>query len=141
VSYYQATHFKLEEFLPPQLFADLAARNQLWKGWMILDERMVRTADQLREKLGLLIINDWHRGGTRDECGLRTPGMANYKVTSQHSYGRAADAISKTLSAEDMRKYIRTHLQEFPFLTRIERGVSWLHFDVGNATQLTEVDP
>ncbi len=138
---YTPRHFVLQEFLPPALHAELVRTNTLWKGWLLLDERLLRTADALRDKLGALTINDWHRGGPRDECGLRVAGMQNFKPTSQHSYGRAADAISKTLSAEDMRRYLRANLAQFPLLTRVERGVNWLHFDVANATPLTEVDP
>lgn len=138
---YTPHHFRLEEFLPPKVFNDLAAANTLWKGWLLVDERMLRSADQLRDKFGALTINDWHRGGTRDECGLRVPGMVNFKPYSQHSFGRALDAVSRTLSGDDMRRYILAHPDEFPFLTTLEKDVSWLHADVRNCQRIELVNP
>lgn len=138
---YAPRYFRLEEFLPPRIFQDLAATNSLWKGWLLIDERLLRTADQLREKFGALTINDWHNGGTRDECGLRVPGMVNFKPYSQHSFGRAIDAISRSLSGEDMRKHILGNQDDFPFITALERGVSWLHADVRNCQRIELVNP
>ncbi len=139
---YQCRHFILQEFLPPKVFNELLAANALWKGWMLIDERMLRTADQLRDAFGVLTINNWHKPqGDRSQSGLRVPGMPTFKIASQHSYGRALDLISPTLSGEDMRKHILAHPEKFPFICRMERGVAWLHVDVGNATPITLVDP
>lgn len=138
---YTPRFFTLEEFLPPTIHADLAAADALWKGWLLLDERIVRTADQLREKFGAITINNWHTGGDRVASGLRVPGSPHYKPYSQHSFGRAIDCVSRSLSGEDMRKYIIANRDEFPFITTLERDVSWLHCDVRNAPQITLVSP
>ena len=138
---YTPRHFRLEEFLPPKIHADLAAANALWKGWLLLDERILRTADALREKFGALTVNNWHTGGDRDECGLRVPGMVNFKPYSQHSFGRAIDCISRSLTGEDMRKYVMANRDQFPHATAMEQGVNWLHIDCRNAPRITLVNP
>ena len=138
---YVSRHFKLEEYLPPSLFEELRRTNTLWKGWLLLDERLLRTDDALRDKFGALVINDWYRGGSRDECGLRVPGMAHYSITKQHAYGRASDKISKTLSGADMRRYILEHQDDFPLLTCMEDKVTWLHTDHRNCQRITLVNP
>ena len=138
---YTPKFFVLEEFLPPQVFTNLSETNALWKGWLLIDERILRSADQLRAKFGALIINNWHTGGEFRQRGLRVPGMSFFKPYSQHSFGRAIDCTSKSLSAHDMRQYIIAHREEFPFITRMEQGVSWLHADCANAPRITLVNP
>lgn len=138
---YESRHFGLDEYLPEPVFLQLAKDNMLWKGWLMLDERLLRTDDALRDKFGALTINDWHRGGHRVASGLRIPGQAEYKPTSQHSFGRASDKISASLSADDMRKYILAHPDDFPLLTAMEQGVNWLHTDVRNCTRISLVNP
>ena len=138
---YTPRYFQLQEFLPPAIHADLAASNALWKGWLLIDERILRTADALREKFGALTINNWHVGGEYQQRGLRVPGMSFFKPYSQHSFGRAIDCTSRTLSGEDMRRYVMANREQFPFITRMEQGVSWLHADCANAPPITLVSP
>lgn len=138
---YVSRHFKLEEYLPRALFEDLARTNTLWKGALLLDERLLRTDDALRDAFGALVINDWHRGGHFNESGLRLPGMATYSPTKQHAYGRASDKKSKILSGAEMRKYILEHRDKYPLLTCMEEGVSWLHTDHRNCVPIALVAP
>lgn len=136
---YTPQHFVMQEFLPRQLYEQLVRDGMLWKGWLLIDERILRLADRLRDKLGSLRINDWHAGGTRNESGLRLPGMATFKQTSQHSFGRAIDCVSPSLSGEDMRRVILSEPAAFPELTAMEKDVTWLHVDVRNAPPIALV--
>lgn len=138
---YVSKHFLAQEYLPRQLYEQLERDGMLWKCWYLIDERVLRTDDAMRERFGVLTINNWHAGGTRNESGLRLPGMATFKQTSQHAFGRASDKVSPSLSGEDMRRYVLDHPDEFPLLTTMERGVSWMHSDVRNAPRIALVDP
>lgn len=136
---YTPKHFDLVEFLPKEVYEKLTAETK-WKGWMMLDERMLRHADQCREAFGPLTINNWNIGGKRNESGLRVPGMATYNPFSQHSFGRAFDCVSSTWTGEKMRQYILANKDKFPYVTRMEKGTSWLHSDCGNAEPITLVN-
>jgi len=112
--------------------------------WQLLDERMVRSAQDLRNYFGPLTINDWHVGGKFQQRGLRTweffidedepieYALECYAASrSQHKYGRAVDLHSTAYSADEMREAVinGTCLTEF---TAIESfpGMSWFHGDV-----------
>lgn len=136
---YIPKHFVLQEFLPRQIYEQITPAT-MWKGWMMLDERMLRHADQCREAFGPLTINNWHIGGNRNESGLRISGMATYNPFSQHSFGRAFDCVSKVKTGEEMRQYILANKDKFPYVTRMEIGTSWLHSDCGNAPAITMVN-
>jgi hypothetical protein len=136
---YVPKYFKLEEFLPKEIFSKLMPET-MWKGYMMLDERMLRHADHCREAFGPLTINNWSTGGSRNESGLRVPGMKNYSQYSQHSFGRAFDCVSSTKTGEQMRQFILANKKDFPYVTRMEIGTSWLHSDCGNAEPITMVN-
>lgn len=49
---------------------------------------------------------------------------------SSHIFGQAGDFIIKGLTAEQARRRIREMQHLLPCPVRMEKGVSWLHFDV-----------
>lgn len=113
--------------------------------WWLLDVRLLKTLDDLRERYGMVIVNTWHSPllqkhyGYRDQSGFRNrhhyASVPDYlKSHSQHKYGRAADCKfgDKSVSAAQVRKDILDNPDWFPLITAIEDGVSWLHFDVRN---------
>ena len=115
-------HFDVEELLP--------------KGCTdvhLLDKRLLDTIDQVRELLGVpCTINNWHTGGDRQWCGLRTPACNIGAPHSQHKLGRAADLHPVGMTADDARKLIGKAVLSggLPYLGGIEMGVSWCHVDV-----------
>ncbi len=124
---YKPKHFKLQEFVSKDFYDTHGER-----AWNCLDERMLMTADALRERFGTMTINNWVWGGGRQFSGLRTSGDQHYSPTSQHSYGRAFDAIFSSVDAETVRQYILSHPDEFPHIRFLEADISWLHIDVRN---------
>lgn len=42
------------------------------------------------------------------------------------------ELISKHYTADELRQIIIKHRDRFPYLTRMETGVNWLHIDVFN---------
>ena len=135
---YKCTHFIIEELVPPQVFKD---RKQ--KAWQLLDDRMLITLDRLREKYGSMTVNNWKWGGDREWSGLRTADSPYFSKYSQHSFGRAADVIFKTVTAEQVRQDMLANPDDevFEYINSIELGVSWLHFDIRNVDRIFAFHP
>jgi len=135
---YKCEHFIIEELVPPKVYDDRGH-----KAWELMDERMLITLDNLRDRYGSMTINNWKWGGDRQWSGLRTPDSPYYSPYSQHTFGRAADCIFKDVTAEEVRQDIlnnRDH-DDFELIESIELDVSWLHFDVRNCNRIKAFSP
>jgi len=134
---YQCRHFVIQELVDPEIY-----KKRGNKAWELLDERALITLDALRDKFGPICVNNWHTGGKRKWSGLRTAESPYYSPTSQHSFGRAFDCVPLALDVESLRsQVIRDRQKNFPYITGIELGVSWFHFDVRNHTPLKVFEP
>ena len=135
---YKCKHFAIHELVPPQVFEDRGD-----KAWELLDDRLLYTLDQLRNRYGRITVNKWHWGGDRLWSGLRTSGSPYYSQYSQHSFGRAADCLFNELSAEKVRVDIMANPNDpaFEYINSVELDVSWLHFDVRNCNRIQTFKP
>lgn len=130
---YKARYFVIQELVPKHVYEDRGS-----KAWSLLDSRAVETLDALRERFGSITVNDWSWGGDRQWSGLRTELSPYGTMYSQHRFGRAFDCLFRHSTSDDVREYISTHLKEFPHITALEMGVSWLHFDVRGSRRSSE---
>ncbi len=123
----RSEHFKIEEFFPPSMLLKYS-EDRLWS---LLDDRIVWTADQLRERFGKAVINSHPFGGSNRFRGFRPSGCRVGAELSQHKFGRAVDITFVDWTAESVRQYIRDvpSLACFQYITYIEDGVPWLHID------------
>lgn len=126
---YKSKHFKVEEFVPPDV---MSARGG--KAIELMDERIIITADKLKEVFtdGTITINNWLWGGDRVSSGLRTPSSTHYSPYSQHTFGRAIDAVFSSYHINEVRDYILDHQDQFPYVNFMEVDISWLHVDCRN---------
>ena len=143
--------FKPQEIFPPHIIDKFTNKNGYINVtiWRLMDSRVLWTAQELRGLFGPMTINDYLWGGKFDDRGYRDPIslidkdyfiktgdiIASWSsLTSQHCYGRALDSSFKNLLAEEVRSYIikNNWRNEFKYITAIEKGVSWLHFDSRN---------
>lgn len=106
---------------------------------MGIDTRLLITIDTLREILteidptkAALTCNDWMIGGNRQYSCLRLPSDQYYSEFSAHSRGQGIDLISSHYTADELREIIIKNRDRFPYLTRLEIEVSWVHLDVFN---------
>jgi hypothetical protein len=106
----------------------------------LLDPVALQALDDLREFFGVpIVVNDWYDEGHFEWRGYRTLKKAaelGYPQ-SQHAQGKAFDCDVAGLTAEEARKKILAN-QDNPLLlkiTRLESGVSWVHFDVKKLAQ------
>ena len=122
---------------------------------MFLDDRLIETLDRIREILGVpMTINDWYWNGKNQQRGLRenicqlvsSKTKSNTLYLSRHIFGRAFDAVSSKMSAEEMRQKIEKNKDKLPYSIRIESKKSaptWLHVDLNitnGAPKLTYFD-
>lgn len=126
---YKPKNFIVKEFVPEAIY-----KNRGESAIELMDNRIVNAVDLLRENLRVLghdngfTVNNWHLGGDRQYCGLRTPESRDYSPTSQHTFGRAIDVVTKT-----PLKVIHRHIIENPYIYSgikfIEIDIGWLHID------------
>ncbi|MCG7915920.1 MAG: hypothetical protein JAY71_18800 [Candidatus Thiodiazotropha weberae] len=128
---YIPKHFRPEELVPPAVFSE---RGDLCL--TLIDERVLRTLDRLRDSFGIITINDWLWGGNFTESGLRVPDSDCYSCYSQHTFGRAMDCKMKYIDAESARQSIIKSKALFPFISFLETDIDWLHFDVRNCQRI-----
>ena len=131
---YRPKHFELKELVPPGI---LSAYGE--QCWWFFDDRLLRAADLLRESFGPMYVNTWglsdavQKGyGVRVASGLRMPWMSEHKAASQHTHGRALDALFRDATAAEVRIAITADRELFGMITEIEDNVDWLHFGTRN---------
>lgn len=128
---YKCRHFDIEELVPPHVYEERG-----YKAWELIDERILRTIDTLRDNLGSATINNYRWGGDRKWSGLRTPESEFYRPYSQHSFGRAVDMVFSKVTAEEARQHIFANKEKYPYIYAVELGVSWLHIDCRNTDRI-----
>ena len=122
-------HFKIWELVPPNLYGGYDE----YKLWWLFDDRILLTLDMLHDQYGKIVINDWKNGGDLKEGGYRLSTSSIGALFSQHKYGRAADAKFLDVPVGVVRQdCIDRRYDCFKFITAIELGVNWFHFDVRN---------
>ena len=135
---YKCKHFSIHEFVPPNVF-----NQRQEKAWELLDERLLISLDKLRERYGLITVNNYYWGKDREWSGLRTSDSPYYSPFSQHTFGRAADCLFSNISTEEVRQEILANPTDpdFELIGSVELGVSWLHFDVRNSHRIKTYYP
>ena len=124
----KSKYFTIGEFFPPNMV--LAYSENLL--WSLLDERLVWTADRLRQRYGRAYINNWEFGGENQYRGFRPFDSKIGAEWSQHKFGRAIDITFETWPADAVRENIRAQGMDFydyKFITAVEEKVPWLHAD------------
>ena len=132
----QCEHFSIEELVPEIVYQDRGL-----KAWALLDPRLIEAQDILRRRYGPTFVNTWALSpalrqayGLRTASGIRLATMAEFRIYSQHSFGRATDSLFQDTTAEEVRADLVAKPGIFPFPITLEDGVSWLHLDVRNAS-------
>lgn len=129
---YIPEYFKLYELFPEDFYnANKHRGNDLF--WLI-DDRVLWTLDQLRERYGPVYINNWYWGGNNQYGCFRPFDCEIGAEWSQHKFGRAGDPKFKEVDAEEIRQDILSNPWdiEFEHIACLEMNISWLHFDVRN---------
>jgi hypothetical protein len=127
---YRPKHFQLHEVVYP---GAIQARGE--QAWQLMDDRILRGADWLREKFGPCVINGKFNGKAFTESGLRDPFTATGTKFSQHKFGRALDLKFLKVSVKEVYDYILANQPEAREngITTVESILDtsgkWLHID------------
>lgn len=92
----------------------------------------VRCIDRLREAVGPITINNWHKGGAYHESGMRVPYTTTGAKFSMHKFGGGFDLKPGSISVMELYNHIMHHANLYPEIRRIEdpsKTLSWLHVD------------
>ena len=141
---YIPKYFQPYELVPEDVYIELEERP--WIIWQLFDPRVLYTADKIRQYYGKMIANTWFWEGEHQYRGWRPPKCEIGAVYSQHRFGRAIDLVPVEVTAEEIRQDIKAGKTGsdgsiFQYITCIEDGVGWLHFDVRNYKGLLIVKP
>jgi hypothetical protein len=98
---YRPKYFALNEVVHPGAIQALGDR-----AWTLMDERILRGADWLRELFGPCTINGKFGGKGFTESGLRDPFTATGAKFSQHKFGRALDLKFHNVTCKEVYDYI-----------------------------------
>jgi hypothetical protein len=126
---YRPKYLALNEVVHPAAIQALGER-----AWTLMDERVLRGADWLREMFGPCTINGKFGGKGFTESGLRDPFTKTGAKFSQHKFGRALDMKFHKVTCKEVYEYIIRN----PGQAR-ENGITtvediaftgtWLHID------------
>jgi len=132
---YRPKYYTIKELVNPDLLKKIGEET----AWKMFDDRLLKAADQIREKYGACTIN---ANGLTD-CGLRDPNSTTGAKYSMHKIGRALDLHIRTIELETAgnkpaktKAYNRIREQlmmdsRFDCLS-FEHNIHWLHIDTGN---------
>lgn len=132
---YRPKYFTIKELVNPELLKKIGEET----AWKMFDDRLLKAADQIREKYGAVVVN----GTGLTDCGLRDPQSTTGAKYSMHKIGRALDlhivSIEKANQgnkAGKTKEYNRIREQlmmdsRFDCLS-FEHNIHWLHIDTGN---------
>lgn len=142
---YQCKFFRIEELVSPEWHDFAKSKGAVDRLWAAFDADLLIALDNLRERFGPLVVNNWHNGGPRRDSGLRFASTSTGAAVSQHKFGRAVDFVSNRVTPAEIYQDLvkvgglkpgfkfRTHEYSEPWhwLSRIEYfdGMTWTHID------------
>lgn len=136
---YRPRWFSVQELVPHETYS---ARGDA--ALELLDERLLRTLDALRDEYGRIKINTWATGGDLKYRGFRPRDCNVGAEYSQHRYGRAADITPLDTPLEVVYEAIKDGLyDEITTVENLQFTPTWIHVDVRNHRQeaVRVVDP
>lgn len=139
-----APNFTLQEFIPPDIYAERGE-----KSIELLDDRIISLAQFFRDRYGSVTINNWNSGGQYQESGLRSPFTKTGAKFSMHKFGRAidmkfADTTPQKVYADVMKNQKLFFEKGLRVMENIVATPTWLHIDVrytGKVNQIVIVNP
>ncbi len=128
-------YFDIRELVCPHTFKRFGNNS-----WQFLDTEILHVLLVLRQDIlkTPLTINDYHRGDSHTQRGLRCNLCQLVKdktaqgeiYLSAHVNGAGLDLIAKGITAEQTRKKIESFKSLLPYPVRLEKNVNWVHIDI-----------
>ena len=128
------TYFSIDELVCEHVYDKYGE-----KAWMFFDTELLVMLDTIRDRIGKpIFVNDWMVHGKYSQRGLRCnqcdivkeKAKAGILYMSAHCLGKAADFDVEGLLAEEVRQWITSHANWWPYHIRLEADVNWVHLDI-----------
>ncbi len=124
-------NFYIQEYVSPQVLEAIG-----YNALSAIDDRLLRFNEFFRKYFGATTINNWHTGGNYKSSGLRTIQDNEYKMGSQHSFGRASDNKVNGVGTENIINTIIKNKEVFmkeglTGIEALELTPTWCHVTVG----------
>ena len=119
--------FFVSELVCPHTFARFGELSWQFFDTQTLQTLLVLRAEILRVPMVINRGETAQRGLRCNLCELVKGQKKQY--LSAHLMGKGFDVVSAEMTAEEMRKKIVENADKLPVPIRLERDVSWLHFD------------
>lgn len=132
---YKCQYFNIKELVSPIVY-------ERWgeQAWMFFDEDVLKELDYIRETFGAsIIINNWAKGGTLKQCGLRSnmDELVKNKKTlylSGHVLAKAFDLHASYGNHRKLFEHIydlikNKKLKKFKRLENFNNTFTWVHCD------------
>lgn len=132
---YRCTHFSIKELVSPIVY-------EKWgeQAWMFFNPETLKSLDYIRESYGSpIIINNWARGGTLKQCGLRSnmDDLVKNKKTlylSAHTMGKGFDLHCFYGHNSKLWQHVyglisKGKLKSFRRLENLKDTPTWIHTD------------
>jgi hypothetical protein len=128
-------YFDIKELVCPHTYKKFGEISWQFFDSEFLENLLILRRDVLKVPLS---CNDWSKGGQFSQRGFRcnicqlvkSKTLNNQIYLSAHCNGAGADFSSSKMSAKQMRELIKENQHLFTVPVRVERDVSWLHFDI-----------
>lgn len=128
-------YFDIKELVCPHTYKKFGEISWQFFDSEFLENLLILRRDVLKIPL---MCNDWSKGGKFSQRGFRcnicelvkSKTLKNQIYLSAHCNGAGADFSSSKMSAKQMRELIKENQHLFTVPVRVERDVSWLHFDI-----------
>lgn len=128
--------FTLRELVCPHVLRKYPTK----QAWSFFDPRALETLYVLRTEILKVPITINTTDGRLTQRGLRcnccslvkTQSGRNNPYLSAHVLGKGFDFDAKGMTAEQARKLILANAEKLPYPIRLEKNVSWVHFDLAN---------
>jgi len=128
-------YFDIKELVCPHTYKKFGEISWQFFDSEFLENLLILRRDVLKVPLS---CNDWSKGGQFSQRGFRcnicelvkSKTLKNQIYLSAHCNGAGADFSSSKMSAKQMRELIKENQHLFTVPVRVERDVSWLHFDI-----------
>ena len=132
---YKCEYFSIKELVSPVVYNKWGEQS-----WMFFDEEILQELDYIRSQLGApIIINNWHKGGTLKQCGLRSnmDDLVKSKKTlylSAHCMGKGFDLHNGFGNHQKLYDLIYNliktgKLKHFKRLENFNNTKTWVHVD------------
>lgn len=135
---YKCEYFSIQELVSPVVYNKWGQQ-----AWMFFDEDVLRELDLIRDNLGApIIINNWHKGGSLKQCGLRsnldeipkTKTLKKNLYLSAHCMCKAFDLHNGFGNHRKLYDVIydlikKGKLKKFKRLENFNNTLVWVHVD------------